>query len=193
MLTRRPDLQEAYYFLAAQNEQIGIAEAQRLPAISLTGLFGLASNELGSLFTADGIVWNIGGSLAGPLFNFGKNKRRVEIAQQQYEQALLDYRQRVLVAFQEVEDALIEIHTFRQEVFARNRQFQAADNAKTLSDARYFGGQTSYLEVLESDRQRFNASLDQAAAFTDQLIAYVRLYKALGGGWISEADRGQGN
>jgi len=189
LLLRRPDLQEFYYQLAAQHQQIGIAEAQRLPSISLTGLFGLASNELSSLFSGSGVVWNAGVNLFGPLFNFGKNLRRVEIEQARYEQFLAEYEQRVLVAFKEVEDALIEIRTYRDELSAREFQFRAADNAARLSNARYFGGQTSYLEVLESERQQFNAALDAAGALTDQLIAYVRLYKALGGGWISETER----
>jgi len=196
LLLRRPDLQEFYYQLAAQHEQIGIAEALRLPSISLTGLLGVSSNELSTLFTADGIAWSAGAGLFGPLFNFGKNLRRVDIEQARYEQVQADYQQRVLVAFKEVEDALIEIRTYRDETAARRFQFRSADNALRLSNARYYGGQTSYLEVLESERQRFNAALNAAAALTDQLIAYISLYKALGGGWISEAEReeaSQGN
>ncbi len=189
LLVRRPDLQEFYYNLAAQHEQIGIAEALRLPSISLTGFFGLASSELSSLFSSDAIAWNAGAGLFGPLFNWGKNLRRVEIEEARYQQVLLDYQQRVLLAFKEVEDALISIQTYRDETAARNLQLVAADNAVRLSRARYLGGETSYLEVLESERQQFNASLEAAATYTDQLVAYVQLYKALGGGWISEAER----
>ena len=113
----------------------------------------------------------------------------MEIEEARYEQVLLDFRQRVLVAFKEVEDALIGIQTYREETAARNLQLVAADNAARLSRARYLGGETSYLEVLESERQQFNAALEAAATYTDQLVAYVQLYKALGGGWISEAER----
>ena len=189
LLIRRPDLQEFFYGLAAQHEQIGIATAQRLPSISLTGLFGFSSNQLNSVFTGDGIIWNVGAGLIGPLFQFGKNKRRVEIEEQRYEQTLLEYEKRVLLAFKDVDDALIQIKTYREEIKARNFQLTSANNAVRLSRARYYGGETSYLEVLESERQQFNAALEAASVFTDQLVSYVNLYKALGGGWISEEER----
>ncbi len=189
LLARRPDIQEFYFNLAAQHEQIGIAEALRLPSISISAMFGVASNDLPSLFTAEGIAWNVAGGLFGPLFNWGQNLRRVEIQEAVYDQVLLNYYQRVLVAFQEVENALVGIQTYRDETDARLFQLRAADNAVRLSRARYYGGETSYLEVLESERQQFSAALEAAAAYTEQLIAYVQLYKALGGGWISEAER----
>ena len=102
------------------------------------------------------------------------------------EQLLNIYQLTVLQSFQEVDDALIEINTYRQEAEARERQVSAARSATDLSRARYNGGVTSYLEVLESERSLFRAELLASATRREQVVAIVRLYKALGGGWENE-------
>lgn len=183
LLERRPDVREAEQLLAAQNARIGVAQAMRFPSISLTGLLGVGSSELSTLFSPDAIIWSAGGQLLGPLFNFNKNKRRVEIEQHRTEQMLLSYEQTVLIAFKEVEDALVAISTYKHELEARQRQVKAATNAAMLARARYDKGIASYLEVLESNRQLFDAELIAAQTFDEYLFSYVRLYKALGGGW----------
>ena len=162
-----------------------MAEALRLPAISLTGLLGVASSELSDR-TSEGVVWSAGASLTGPLFNFGKNQRRVEIEEARTRQALFFYENTVLTAFREVEDALVAVETLQRQVEAVDRQAQAARNANELSKERYNQGITSYLEVLETERQLFSAELDLSELKQQQLSAYVGLYKALGGGWVSE-------
>jgi multidrug efflux system outer membrane protein len=184
LLERRPDVAEAMYLLHAQTARIGIAEALRLPAISLTGALGLASSELADI-SEDGGVWRIGGSLAGPLFNFGKNEQRVEIEEARTRQALYRYENTVLTAFREVEDALVEVKTYNLQVESLNRQVEAARNANGLSNYRYQQGITSYLEVLETERQLFGAELELSELNQLRFNAYVRLYKALGGGWIT--------
>ncbi len=190
LLERRPDVAQTLYQLQAQTARIGVAEAQRLPAISLTGLLGVASSELSNR-TSEGVVWNAGASLTGPLFNFGKNKRRVEIEEARTRQALFFYENTVLTAFREVEDALVAVETFKRQVEAVGRQAAAARNANELSKYRYDQGITSYLEVLETERQLFSADLDYSELQQQQLNAYVGLYKALGGGWISEEEMQQ--
>jgi len=190
LLARRPDLLQAEEILHAQTARIGVAEAARLPSISLTGLVGVVSTDLSNLTSGDAVAWNLSGQLLGPLFAFGKNKRKVEIERYRTEQALYDYEQSVLIAFAEVEDALIEVETLGREFAARTRQLNAASNAASLSQARYDGGVTSYLEVLESDRSQFDAALATSQTRQQQLNAYVKLYKALGGGWISPAEQG---
>ncbi len=189
LLARRPDILQAEQYVHAQTARIGVAEAMRLPSISLTGMLGAASPDLIGLTGGNSVIWSAGAGLFAPLFHFGKNKRRVEIEKFRTEQALVDYEQTVLFAFQEVEDALVEIDTYTRELEARIRQVRAAGNVASLSRARYDGGVTSYLEVLESERSFFNAELGAAGARRSQLESYVRLYKALGGGWISQADR----
>ena len=133
----------------------------------------------------------VGGGIVGPIFNFGKNKRRVEIEKQRAEQSLLAYEESVLSAFREVEDALVDAETYKRELVAAKRRVMAAVNAATLSRTRYDGGQTSFLEVLESERQMFNAELAAADVYRKHLNSYVKLYKSLGGGWITEQERQQ--
>ena len=182
LLERRPDVADAKYRLQAQTARIGVAEALRLPSISLTGLLGVASSELSDR-TSNGFVWNAGAGLSGSLFNFGKNQRRVEIEEAKTRQVLFFYENTVLTAFREVEDALVAVETYKRQVQAVNRQVRAARNANDLSKDRYDQGITSYLEVLETERQLFSAELDYSDLSQQQMNAYVGLYKALGGGW----------
>ena len=188
LLQRRPDVLVAEQLLKAQNAQIGVAQAMRFPAIGLTGMFGAASNDLSNLLTGDAVVWSIAGSITGPIFNFGKNKRRVEIERERTEQMLLEYEKTVLNAFADVEDALIGVNTVGRELEALERHLVAAENAAKLSRARYDGGVTSYLEVLETERSFFDSQLRTADAFQRLLNSYVMLYKVLGGGWIAEQE-----
>jgi multidrug efflux system outer membrane protein len=182
LLERRPDLQTAEQALAAQTARIGVAEALRWPSISLTGTLGLASNDLSDLLDSDGI-WSVDANLFAPLFNAGRNSRRVDIERARTEQALQQYELAVLVAFGEVEDALAAITTLEDESAARQRQVTAARSAATLSRARYDGGVTSYLEVLDSERSLFTAEIAAVQVRRAQLVSVVDLYKALGGGW----------
>lgn len=187
LLERRPDILQAEAEYMAQNARIGAAIAMRFPSISLTGLLGIASNDLSTL-TTGGMAWSAGANLLGPLFQFGKNKRRVEIERYNTEAALSNYESTVLQAFKEVEDALITIETLHEELIAQQSRFDAAVNAEMLSQHRYDKGVTSYLEVLDSQRQSFEAQLDYSQTRQELLNAYIQLYKALGGGWISEAE-----
>jgi multidrug efflux system outer membrane protein len=187
LLVRRPDVLQAEEILHAQNARIGIAVAQRFPSISLTGLLGVASTELSDITDSDAL-FNIGGSLLGPLFEFGRNKKRVEIERALTEQALYEYEFTVITAFQEVEDALVEISTLKQEMQARRDHVAAAQNAQFLSGERYDKGVTSYLEIIESQRQAFDAQLNLSQTTQQLFNAYVKLYKALGGGWLSEEE-----
>ncbi len=161
ILERRPDITQAKFLLRAQTENIGIAEALRWPAISLTGTLGAASTELDSI-TIDGGVWSVGGQLLGPIFNFGQNKRRVEVEEAITQQFLFQFENTVLTAFREVEDALVEIETYRRELAAIDRQLKAAENANRLSKERYDKGVSSYLEVLDTERTLFATDLQQS-------------------------------
>ena len=187
LLERRPDILQALAEYMQQNALIGVAVANRFPAISLTGLLGGASNEL-SAFTQGGFAWSVSGSLLGPVFQFGKNKRRVEQQRFLAEAARLKYEAIVIQAFKEVEDALINIETLKDELVAQESRMKAAKNAEKLSTERYDKGVTSYLEVLDSQRQSFDAQLNHSTIRRELLVAYIELYKALGGGWVSEEE-----
>ncbi len=191
ILSRRPDINQAEQMLIAQNARIGVAVAMRFPSISLTGMLGAAASDLSNVVIGDALVWSVGAGIVGPIFQFGKNKRRVDIERERMHQDSLYYVQTILKAFREVEDALVEISTLDRESIARERQMASAQNAAMLSKERYDGGVTSYLEVLDSERSQFNAELAASETYQLYLNAYVFLYKALGGGWISEEEMNQ--
>jgi multidrug efflux system outer membrane protein len=184
LIERRPDVVQSEYNVMSANAQIGVAVAQRFPSISLTGSGGLGSNDVNAILS-NGFIWGVGASLAGPLFNFGKNKRRVEVERYKTEQAVYAYEKTVLNAFRGVEDALVGIRTLKSEYDARAKQVEAAESALYLSEMRYSRGVTSYLEVLEQQRQQFESQLAMAEAHQQYLSAYAKLYKELGGGWMS--------
>jgi len=183
LLSRRPDLIAAQENAHAQMARIGVAEALRLPTLSLTAAGGLASTDIDDFTDSDAEFWSVGGSLFGPIFEFGKNKRRVEIERARTEQAVLQYESAVLSAFSDVENALAAVNTYAVEYTERGRQVEAARAAARLSRARYDGGVTNYLEVLDIERSLFSAELAASEALQNRYVALVQLYLALGGGW----------
>jgi multidrug efflux system outer membrane protein len=187
LLERRPDIVQAEYSLKAQNARIGVAQALRLPSINLTGMLGGASDELSTL-TSGGAAWSISGGIFGPIFNFKQDKMRVEVEKERTKQARYDYENTILSAFREVEDALTEIQTYKKQVLSIKRKFKAAKNAAALSKMRYNQGFTSFLEVQDTERVLFDVALEHSEVNQLYHNAYVKLYKALGGGWLSESE-----
>lgn len=182
ILNRRPDILMAEQNLVAQNALVGVAQAARLPSFSLTGVLGLASDDLSNL-TSGGPAWNISGSLLGPLFNWGKNTNRIKAEKARTEAAVYKYEDVVLNAFREVEDALITIETLKEEELAIKEHVESAIEASKLSEERYDKGIASYIEFLEGQRQSFEAQMLLTGNKQDLLEAYIKLYQALGGGW----------
>lgn len=183
LLRHRPDLLESEQNIIAQNALVGAVIGNRFPSLNLTGMLGVVSTDLNDL-SFDNPAWSLTVNLLAPIFNWGQNKRRVDIERSRLEQSYLNYRLQVLNAFREVEDALIANATFREEFRARQDHVKAALNAQYLSGERYQKGVTSYLEYLESQRQAFDAQIARVSAKRQFLESYVRLYKALGGGWM---------
>ncbi len=186
LLQRRPDVLASEAQLAAQTARIGVAQALRWPSLRLTGSLGLESNELSDLLESGSDFWSAGVGIASPLFNAGRNKARVEVERARTEQALESYEQTVIRAFREVDDALVAIRTYKDEHEARRLQVEAARSAVTLSRARYDGGVTSYLEVLDTERSLFSAELAESQTLRLYFNSIIELYKALGGGWSPE-------
>lgn len=182
LLSRRPDVRFAEQELISSNALVGAAKANRLPNISLTGLLGVAGSGFSSLGSG-GAAWNLGGSLLGPLFNWGALQRQVDIEESRTRQAVLNYERTVLEAFRDVENTLVNIESLRKELIAREAHVKAAVGAMFLSQERYNEGVTSYLEYLESQRQAFDSQLNFATTKQELLSSYAQLYKALGGGW----------
>lgn len=183
LLKNRPDVQQAERYYMASNERIGVAQAMRFPSFNIAALAGFANSDVSHLFDSSSYLQNASASIAGPIFNFGKNKRRVDIYKQIAEESKLSYQKTCIVALAEVEQALQNVRTFKEEWAARNKQVMAARKNFELSEARYYNGYVSYLEVLDVQRSLFDAELSLSELTQNQLSSMMQLYRALGGGW----------
>lgn len=183
LLQRRPDVVQAEQQLAAATARIGAAKADRFPKVSLTGTLGIANPSLSKLFTPGGDFGVLGPGLTGPLLNAQTLGFQQDAADAQARQAAAQYKQTILVAFKEVEDALIGVSTAREQAAAQERQVTALKAALHLANLRYKGGLANYLDVLIAQRNLFEAELSLASTRRLNLTSVVQLYKALGGGW----------
>lgn len=183
LLDRRPDIRAAEQVLAAATANIGEAKALLFPRIALTSSAGFASTELGDLFEGDSVSWNLLGNLLQPIFDAGRNKRRVEMTESRQRQMLYNYERTILLAFLETEDALVAYRKTGEQYQAQAARVEAQRKVLDLADTRYRGGVTAYLEVLDAQRSLFGAEMEEAATFDSHRVWLVRLYKALGGGW----------
>ncbi len=189
LLERRPDIRQAEQNLIASNARIGVAKAAYFPTITLTGIYGLESTELSTLFTGPAKTWTYAGSLAGPIFTAGATAGAVETARAQQQENLFRYRQVIQQAFREVEDGLIGQRKTREQLAAQFRQVEALRDYALLARLRYDNGYTSYLEVLDAERSLFAGELSYAQTKGNLFRALVSLYKSMGGGWVVEATK----
>lgn len=183
LLERRPDIRQAEQQLIAANAQIGVAKANYFPQIALTGIGGYQSSALTGLFAGPSGLWTFGASAVQPVFEAGRIRNQVRFATAQTQEATLFYQNTVQEAFREVSDSLIAYRMSQEFRMEQEQVTQAAQEAIKLSDMRYKGGATSYLEVLDSDTRFFTAQLTLAQAQLNELESLVQIYKALGGGW----------
>ncbi|MEI8046345.1 MAG: efflux transporter outer membrane subunit [Bacteroidota bacterium] len=183
LLQRRPDIIAAEQTLISQTEQIGVATAMRFPSISLTGFLGTATPDLATIADPASLAFGVAGNLVGPIFEFGKNKRRVEAQRYSTEQYNYQYQKTVLNAFAEVDNSLATLRLNKQAYQAYKSALDAATKAYSLTEARYYDGYTNYLELLIQQDNLFAAEFNESSSQTQQNIAVVNLFKALGGGW----------
>lgn len=183
LLERRPDVAAAESALAASNARIGVAKAAFFPAISLTGSFGTASGDIDRLTNSDSKLWSIGPSLYLPIFQGGRNKANLARSRAAYEESVALFRQRVLVAFREVQDALTATQLLADEAAAQDRAVAAARRAGKLAQTRYDAGLVNYFEVIDAQRTVLTAERAFAQLSAQRLVNSVGLIKALGGGW----------
>jgi multidrug efflux system outer membrane protein len=188
LLERRPDVREAEQRLVSATARIGEAKAMLYPRIALTGAYGFASTDLSELLDGSSQSWNIFAGLLQPIFNAGKNKRRVEVRESQQRQAVYDYERTLLQALREVEDSLIGLQKAGEQRGSQQKRVEAERKVVELSDLRYRGGVADYLEVLDAQRSLFNAELDETESMSEHVSSLIRLYKALGGGWPTEPE-----
>ena len=189
LLERRPDILQAEQNLIAANAQIGAAKALYFPAISLTGAFGTSSADMLNLFSGPSNAWNYGGSIVGPIFTAGNIAGQVEQAKASQKAALQTYEQTIQKAFADVENALISRVKLGEQSQAEERRVTAYKEYARLARLKYTGGYTSYLEVLYAESQLFPAELSAVQAQASTLIAATSIYKAMGGGWVVEAEK----
>lgn len=187
LLRRRPDLREAEQNLIAANAEVGVAQADFFPRISLTGALGTISPRISDLFPA-GRTWTIGGGLLTPVFQGRRLRFQYQAAVARWEQAKAIYERDVTNAFNEVSTALVAYQKYADVERERAREVNAYQEAVRLSNTRYVAGLSSYLDVLQAQQQLFPAEILLAQSRYNRLATLVQLYQVLGGGWqLSDA------
>lgn len=183
LLERRPDVAEAERQMAARNAEIGVAKTAFFPSIRLTGSGGLQSGAIEELFTWDSRAWSIGPTINVPIFQGGRGGANLVRARAAYEESVAVYRQRVLVAFRDVDDSLAALQFLSDQASARQRAATSATSAAQLALERYTAGAVNFLEVVDAEGARLINEVARIRIANEQLLATVRLVKALGGGW----------
>ena len=183
VIARRPDMRAAEQNLRAANARIGVAEAAFYPKISLTGSAGLESLSASSFLDWENRVLSLGAGLAAPLFDGGTNRSNYDASRSRYEESLAAYRQTMLVALREVEDALVDLKGLVRSRTALEAALASAADTRNLSFQRYEKGLSSYLEVVDAERGVLSTRLAIAEVDAQQRISLTALARALGGGW----------
>jgi len=187
LLERRPDLREAEAQLAALTANVGVAKAAYFPTISLTGALGYASAELSNLFTGNALTWSVGGSIFQALFQGGRIRAGVHLTEAQMREGILQYRSAVLRALEETDNALVAVRLAGDRTASLDSQVVYNRISLNLAETRYQGGVAQYLEVLDAQRTLLDTEIAAADARRLRMLAYVDLYRALGGGWQQDS------
>ncbi|MDM0075950.1 efflux transporter outer membrane subunit [Variovorax sp. J2P1-59] len=188
LLRRRPDILQAEQNLVAANASIGAARALYYPTISLTGAYGSTSTAASNFLSGPATAWQAAASLAGPIFTFGAIEGQVKSAEAQKEQAELVYRQTILNAFRDTNDALTGSQKTIEGVALQRERVKALREFARLSRLKFESGLIGYLEVLVAETELFAAELASVALTTDRYTQVVNVYQAMGGGWVEIAD-----
>jgi len=184
LLQNRPDIVAAFKRLEAVDQDLAAARADRLPALRLTGSVAYDSDQLEKVF--DNWIANLAASVTAPVFDGGRRKAEVDINEAAVQQQLAEYRQLVLSAVREVEDALISETKIREHVAALENQLQAGKNALKEAGTRYLNGLNDYLPVLTQLLSVQSLENDLIRRHEDLLVARISLYRAIGGSWTDE-------
>jgi len=187
-LRQRPDVRAAERKLAAETARVGVAEAARYPSFKLSGSIGLGALVRGASGNSLAGTYSLLGGLTAPLFDAGRLKAQVDVQDAVREQALASYRQAVLTALQEVENALVALARNQERGAALSHAVDAARSAAQLARQRYGAGLIDFQSVIDTERTVLSVEDSLASGRADGVLALIRLYKALGGGW-SESTR----
>jgi NodT family efflux transporter outer membrane factor (OMF) lipoprotein len=183
LLERRPDVATSERIVASENSLIGVARTAYYPNILLSGGGGFDSAKISTLLEGPAAFWSLAGSAAETIFEGGARRAAVEEAQANYNQSVDNYRQTVLVAFQEVEDNLSALRILEDEAKTEDGAVAAAQHSLSLSESRYRGGVANYLEVTTAQSAALADERSAVDILARRMAASVLLVKALGGGW----------
>ena len=189
ILINRPDIQEAEQSLISANAQIGAARALYFPTISLTGAYGNSSADLSDLFKGPANAWSYVGSLTGPIFAGGAITGQVNRAEAAQKAALHNYELAIQNSFADVEDSLVIRKKLVEQIEAQERLVKANSEYTRLARLQYEGGYAPYSTVLQAEQMLFPSEINYVQYRSSAFIALVNIYKAMGGGWLAEAQR----
>lgn len=183
VLLRRSDVAKALADLKATNALVGVARAQYFPTISLTGLFGFASDEFDRIFMGSASVWSLGANLTQKIFDFGRTKNNVRVAETNEQIAAITYEATVRSALGEVRDALISRQNAKLSLDQVKNLLQSQQKIYSLAKDQYNAGYIGHLELLDAQRNLLQAKLQDVSAKLDEVDSAVEVYRALGGGF----------
>ncbi len=183
VLTRRPDVLSAEHQLKSANANIGAARARHFPSISITGVFGSASNEISGLFTSGSGLWSFAPQIALPIFQAGAISAGVKVAEADRDILVAQYEKTVQTAFREVSDCLAQGASLIRQTEVQSSLTRATGKSFELSTLRYEAGVDSFLSKLDAQRSYASARQNLISARLSRLANTLTLYKALGGGW----------
>jgi multidrug efflux system outer membrane protein len=183
LLERRPDIATAERQMANENALVGVAKSAFYPQLTLSGAGGFQSTDITNLISAPSAIWSLGGDLLQPVFNGGRNRANLAYARHVYDESVANYRESVLVAFQQVEDGLSGLSELSQSAAKQNAAVADARRALELANNRYVGGVTTYLDVITAQSQLLANQRLATQLLGQQMVTEVALIKALGGGW----------
>jgi outer membrane protein, multidrug efflux system len=183
ILERRPDVATSERQMAFENAQVGLATAAFYPHITLSGSGGWESSDIATLMSAPSAFWSIGGDLLQPILNGGRNRANLAATRAAYDESVANYRQSVLVAFQQVEDGLSGLALLNQAAKTQQSAVEDSRRALDIANSRYVGGVTTYLDVITAQTTLLNNERLATQLLGQQMVTSVSLVKALGGGW----------
>jgi len=187
ILERRPDIATSERQMAFENAQVGLAMAAFYPHITLAGGGGYASRDISTLISAPSALWSLGGDLLQPIFNGGANRANLASSRAAYDQSVANYRESVLVAFQQVEDGLSGLALLDQAAKTQQAAVSDSRRALELANNRYVGGLTTYLDVITAQSTLLSNERLATQLLGQQMVTSVYLVKALGGAWDASA------
>ena len=186
LLANRPDIVAAEHQLRAANANIGAARAAFLPNISLTGAYGTMSDELGGLFSGNSEAWTFSPTIRLPLFNAGRLKASLDVADARRDRAVAEYERTIQSAFRDVSDALVRRRQLQLQIGTTRELLDAQRERARLAQLRFDNGRSAYLEVLDAQRDLFDAEQSLVQLRRAELASIVALYSALGGGFVAD-------